>query len=480
MRRHFAMNMPRRISPHITFSLLVLTSALLLARPTLAERRHFYVDAAATQNGDGSRHRPFWRITNAVVRARALREEESHHEEGIVIHVRPGTYVGSYDPAHLADNPRLELLPIIINVPDLSLEGGTELDEDEDGLPTGTYPLEGETLLITDQPLTRGRVLLLIAKTDDGMAGNGVTVSGFVMDARGNELPTVPGFNIYADRVSDFSIHENFFRHGGVATRLASGSIEANFCISSHLGPGIFISGGSITHPARVNLRRNRATQNDLGGAGIFAVANFVQLDLGANTLRLETLQMSYDIDNPEDQQNIPDTLEATVENNDLSDNLAGPDGGSGYGLACRYYPPFRYTTADPTQAMRGTLSVAVRGNRLNRNANYGLIVDPGSSDRSTPRELTGMFQGAFEQNALIGNGRNTAMFAFTNSLGIRGNFKYMQHSTYQVADLDGGLEGFDYDHPLNDPFDGSPVVGNVIIYNGTLQPNGIQITTPH
>ena len=128
---------------------------------------------------------------------------------------------------------------------------------------------------------------------------------------------------------------------------------------------------------------------------------------------------------------------------------------------------------------MRGTLSVAVRGNRLNRNANYGLIVDPGSSDRSTPRELTGMFQGAFEQNALIGNGRNTAMFAFTNSLGIRGNFKYMQHSTYQVADLDGGLEGFDYDHPLNDPFDGSPVVGNVLLYNGEAQPIGIMIT-PH
>jgi len=89
------------------------------------------------------------------------------------------------------------------------------------------------------------------------------------------------------------------------------------------------------------------------------------------------------------------------------------------------------------------------------------------------------MFQGAFEQNALIGNGRNTAMFAFTNSLGIRGNFKYMQHSTYQVADLDGWLEGFDYDHPLNDPFDGSPVVGNVLLYNGEAQPNGIMIT-PH
>jgi hypothetical protein len=470
MRRHFTMNMT---------GLLVLTSALLLAEPALAEHRHLYVDAAAAQNGDGSRHRPFWRITNAAVRARELRQDDSDPEERIFIHVRPGTYVGSYDPSHLANNPRLELLPIIINVPDLSLEGGTELDEDEDGLPTGTYPLESETLLTTDLPLTRGQVLLLIARTTDGMAGNGVSVSGFVMDAQGQHLPSIPGFDIYADRVSDFSIHDNVLRHGvsGAGTRLASGSVEANFCASSSSGPGIFISGGSMTHPARVNLRRNRSTQNGLGGAGIFAVANFVQLDLGANTLRLEPLQMSYDLNNPEDQQNIPDRLEATVESNDLSDNFAGPDGGSGYGLACRFYPPLRYTTADMTQAMRGTLNVVVSGNRLSRNANYGLIVDPGSSDRSTPRQLTGMFQGAFEQNALIENGRDAAMFAFMNSLGARETFKYMQHSTYQVADLDGELEGFDYDHPLEDPFDGSPVVGNTILYNGEAQPNGILIT---
>src|SRR5712664_1621468 len=158
MPRDFTMNMPRRISLHITFSLLVLTPALLLARPAQAEHRHFYVDAAATQNGDGSRHRPFWRITNAVVRARELRQDDSDPEERIVIHVRPGTYVGSYDPSHLANNPRLELLPIIINVPDLNLEGGTELDQDEGGLPTGTYPPESETLLTTDRELTRGQV----------------------------------------------------------------------------------------------------------------------------------------------------------------------------------------------------------------------------------------------------------------------------------------------------------------------------------
>lgn len=52
-----------------------------------------------------------------------------------------------------------------------------------------------------------------------------------------------------------------------------------------------------------------------------------------------------------------------------------------------------------------------------------------------------------------------------------------MQESTFQVADPDGELEGFDFDHPLNDPFDGSPVVGNVLIVNGVVQPNGIRIT---
>jgi hypothetical protein len=52
-----------------------------------------------------------------------------------------------------------------------------------------------------------------------------------------------------------------------------------------------------------------------------------------------------------------------------------------------------------------------------------------------------------------------------------------MQESTFEVADLDGELEGFDFDHPLNDPFDGSPVVGNVLIINGEIQPNEIQIT---
>src|SRR6266849_368767 len=479
MRRHFTMTMTRRISLQITFSLLVLTAALLLAQPALARQADLYVDAAAKENGDGSREHPFWRITDGVVAARALRPY--HHR--ITLHVQPGTYVGSYDPDHLAGDPRLEMLPIILNVSNLSLEGGTELDEDVDGLPTGTYRPESETLLTLEIcqlacPLIRGQTLLLIAATNDGTAGNRVSVSGFVIDGRSEGILAAVGFSIFADRVSDFSIHHNLLRHGGggFASRMASGTLEANVCTNNN-NIGFFATGGNLAHPASVTLQRNRATQN-AGGASLFAVANFVTLVLGANPLMLEPLQVTYDRKNPEDVRNIPDQLEATVEGNDFSENhlLIAT------GLRCTFYPPIHYTTMDATQPITGTLNVNVRDNRLNRNGDHGITIDAGFSNRSDPRQLTGRFEGRFENNALIDNGRNKSLVGFTNrdassGLGSRQDYKYMRESSVYVADLDSELEGFDYDHPLKDPFDGSPVVGNVLIVNGQVQPNGIRIS---
>jgi len=63
----------RRVALVTAFTLLVLALPMLLAQPAQAEDTRLFVDAAATQNGDGSRHRPFGRITDAVVAARALR-----------------------------------------------------------------------------------------------------------------------------------------------------------------------------------------------------------------------------------------------------------------------------------------------------------------------------------------------------------------------------------------------------------------------
>src|SRR5437016_13608541 len=71
-----------------------------------------YVNAAAVSNGDGSAAKPYWRITDAVSRARDDRRNATIPAgETIVIHVAPGTYMGSYSPSGSA--VQMELLPIV-------------------------------------------------------------------------------------------------------------------------------------------------------------------------------------------------------------------------------------------------------------------------------------------------------------------------------------------------------------------------------
>ena len=72
-----------------------------------AHAADLYADASVTANGDGSAARPYWRITDAVVRARLLRQTAAIPSgERIVIHVAPGAYLGSEENAVLNKNSR--------------------------------------------------------------------------------------------------------------------------------------------------------------------------------------------------------------------------------------------------------------------------------------------------------------------------------------------------------------------------------------
>src|SRR5437899_2054448 len=85
-----------------------------------ASAEDIYVDAVALTNGDGSAANPYWRITDAVNRARNDRLSASvPADETIVIHVAPGIYVGSYSPPGSAS--QMELLPIVLNMPNVVL-----------------------------------------------------------------------------------------------------------------------------------------------------------------------------------------------------------------------------------------------------------------------------------------------------------------------------------------------------------------------
>src|SRR5437879_5470547 len=92
-----------------------------------------YVSAAAKTNGNGSAARPYWRITDAIVRARSDRNTNAiPATETITVHVAAGTYSGSF----LTPGPRIEILPIAINAPNLILQGSTVLNRDSAGFPT--------------------------------------------------------------------------------------------------------------------------------------------------------------------------------------------------------------------------------------------------------------------------------------------------------------------------------------------------------
>jgi hypothetical protein len=431
-----------------------------------------YVDANAAPGGDGSARAPYLRITDGVERARS--DRQAGLEEDITIHVASGTYSGSYTSARLNREPGLEILPILINVPNLTLRGATKLLEDASDLPTGAQP-GTETVITTDEVVSSPNFtasLILIAPTTDGGSGDGVTVSGFILDPQATvNLPRdgVPELqSIWVDRAANFEVRQNIvMRSGdGVDARMSSGTVSGNLFVGNGFA-GTYLSGGNDAYPANVRIIGNRGFNNVRGGAGLGAFGRTIPLDLGANTLQSPAILLTVD------PASWPNLLTATVNNNDFSGNVV-------YGLRCAPYPPDDYykLKADLTARLEANVS----GNLFNGNQNYGLLLDAGfPSPRSDRNAVSAQFDLALQNNALTGNGRATALLTFERfavSLGTDSlkDFKYLSQSVYNLNDTEGETLGFDYDNPLMDPFDGT-VLNNALIINGTVMPSGIKIS---
>src|SRR6266566_8852281 len=150
------------VAHFFTRASLWLALAAQFALPSRAE--YLYVSAAASSAGDGSAASPYWSITDAVSRARDDRRNATIPAgETIVIHVAPGAYMGSYSPPGSAG--QMELLPIVLNMPNVVLSGATFLALDARGLPTGVVPGTAETILTSAVPL---QMLVAIISTTDG------------------------------------------------------------------------------------------------------------------------------------------------------------------------------------------------------------------------------------------------------------------------------------------------------------------------
>src|SRR5207244_3027455 len=102
--------------------------------------------------------------------------------ERIVVHVAAGNYVGTFNANPLENNGNKEALPIILNVPNLTLAGATLLDHDAHGLPTGPSFRPDTKLKVGNEIHDATRTLILVTRTTDGCAGDGVVITGFTLD----------------------------------------------------------------------------------------------------------------------------------------------------------------------------------------------------------------------------------------------------------------------------------------------------------
>lgn len=445
--------------------------------------RSIFVDKNSTAVLEkGMASAPFRTITRALEHARSLRFGSSTHgirpHSGIInLHVAasPGPYVGSFDPAVFdPSSPTYDLskekLPLLINIPNLKLHGGTTLVKDDDGLPESVVP-GPSTIVVADRPQGSKQYLMLITRThpledpETEMAGDNVTITGFWLQA--DPARQLPSSLIGVDGVIDFVVRENVLTNGGMGvwTRLSSGRIADNLAVNNNVG--FFLTAGSNNSPAKLNVETNRTSGNADPGAGVTLVGSGdtgnrrVDLDFGANKFRRIPLPTVFDRELHPDE--VPDTLYARVVGNEFDGNGQQQNGIRVVGYL-----------QDPYSAVVGqdetaNITAIFRNNVTKSNLHYGIVVDAGQIPLSDRRIVT--MQLSFEDNILEDNGLGPAIFSLWRYAGSIGapfsapNPTFAHDSTIEAC---GDVTRFHYDNRQDpDPPTNPAPTNNRLTVNG-------------
>ncbi|MGK2934955.1 MAG: hypothetical protein ACSLFE_06880 [Gemmatimonadaceae bacterium] len=228
------------------------------------------VDKAAETVGDSIHFR---RIGDAIAAARASRIARNELAAGacrITIKVAAGVYHGA---VNASADPSFEKLPLVIDIPDITLLGATTVGIDRDGMPT--YPAnmsnERNSILRASPGLVSIRTgsildkyaepLIVVNSHSGGTRGEGVLIEGFWFQS-GNEASDalVGGNAIWAMRAR-LVVRWNMIGGGfaePVEFRASVGRVEKNFltgkggsCALCMFGPGDYeVTGNRQTGPA--------------------------------------------------------------------------------------------------------------------------------------------------------------------------------------------------------------------------------------
>jgi hypothetical protein len=317
-----------------------------------------YVDCAARSRGNGAPAHPYWRITDALERARLLRRSTNTR---LTISVAPGTCSGNFEPQPTGQGSRPpELLPLVLNVPNLTLHGAGVMRY------AGGYPVAAragtatrltvDTAHLSDIP----NPLIYVGPTTDGGRADGAVIEGFVLHNAFNVW-----FGIDISQAQDITVRGNVVTDtwlGGINGSECSGRIVGN--VAQGGSPGIFVGAGTPSNPSRVYIGGNRVTENT-GGVTVFGDSSFTDfLDMGANPLQ----PLPHPI-NPT-KSHVGNHIEVELEGNNISNNY--------FGLRLGILGGGRYP-----YAQTGNISVNVHENRFIDDG-FPLVVDEGFVFRGT------------------------------------------------------------------------------------------------
>jgi hypothetical protein len=402
---------------------------------------HLVVDPSTTSLGD-SIH--FKRITDAVSLVRAVRRQIGDTLQAscaIQIDVAAGTYKGT---TKSGADPSLEQLPIVLDVPGVTLQGALVMTFDSAGRATGNGQTSANTTIVPSPGLVTNpipEVVFLVEGHANGSAGNDITIQGFDLQSGHVGVDADSGgYGVFSVRVKNLIVRGNKFEPtltSALDLRASTANVNGNW-VSGGMACDICLAG-----PGDYTARNNKVVQGGIDG---IAVSATVVLPVPTGADQIDSTGSA--------------SVHATVANNEVRDHMRLP---VGVGIRAA-------AVAVGAPNMAQSTSIEIDDNLLVHNM-FGLLVEAGFPVANTL--LKGDITASLSGNIIQSSCQTDLMVTFNRHATTVGAAQltrpYLRNSTYVVS-LNGNLDW------NNVWYSEVPNLGETLIVDGASVPPGSRL----
>ena len=373
---------------------------------------HLFVDPSTTGPND-SIH--FKRITDAVSLVRALRRQVGDTVRAscsIQIDVAAGTYKGT---TKTNGDPSLEQLPIVLDVPGVTLQGALVMAFDSAGRANGNGQSAATTTIVPSPGLVTNpipEVVFLVEGHASGSVGNDVTIQGFdVQSGHVGVDADSGGYGVFSIRVKNLIVRGNKFEPtltSALDLRASTANVNGNW-VSGGMVCDICLAG-----PGDFTARDNKVIQGGIDGIVVSAT---VVLPVPNGVDQIDSTGTA--------------SVSAVVANNEVRDHMRLPVGVGIRAMA----------VASGAPNMAQSTNIEIDDNLLVHNM-FGLLIEAGFPVVNTL--LKGNITASLSQNVIQSSCQTDLMVTFNRHATTVGAAQltrpYLRNSAYTLS-LGGNLD---------------------------------------